>query len=73
MILLNLLKALNEEEELLEFEPSQFPELQDTIAFKEPYDKLWKTALGFATKHEQWMHGEVFLLSKINTKLNLFV
>jgi len=51
------LEALNEEEELLEFEPSQFPELQDTIAFKEPYDKLWKTALGFATKHEQWMNG----------------
>eukprot|EP00794_Sanderia_malayensis_P008808 gene8808-9750_t len=49
--------ALNEEEELLEWEPSQFPLLQGIIAYKEPYDKLWKTALSFHTKHEIWLNG----------------
>eukprot|EP00795_Rhopilema_esculentum_P009610 gene9610-17369_t len=51
------LQSLNEEEELLEWEPSQFPILQGIIAYKEPFDKLWKTAANFFTKYELWMNG----------------
>ncbi|CAB3991140.1 dynein heavy chain 3, axonemal-like, partial [Paramuricea clavata] len=51
------LEELNKEEELLEWEPSQFPVLQEMIAYKEPYDKLWRTAFNFHNKHEHWLNG----------------
>ena len=51
-------QELNKEEELLEWEPSQFPVLQEMIAYKEPYDKLWRTAFNFHNKHEQWLNGK---------------
>ncbi|XP_028395151.1 dynein heavy chain 3, axonemal-like isoform X1 [Dendronephthya gigantea] len=51
------LEELNREEELLEWEPSQFPVLQEMIAYKEPYDKLWRTAFNFHNKHEHWLNG----------------
>ena len=49
---------MNKEEELLEWEPSQFPVLQEMVAYKEPYDKLWRTAFNFYNKHEQWLNGK---------------
>ena len=49
---------MNTEEELLEFEATQFPILQTMIAYKEPYDKLWRTALSFHNKHEAWLNGK---------------
>ena len=51
------LQQVNTEEELLEFEATQFPILQTMIAYKEPYDKLWRTALTFHNKHEAWLNG----------------
>jgi dynein heavy chain len=51
-------QELNKEEELLEWEPSQFPVLQEMIAYKEPYDKLWRTAFNFHNKHEHWLNGK---------------
>lgn len=48
---------VNTEEELLEFEATQFPILQTMVAYKEPYDKLWRTALTFHNKHEAWLNG----------------
>ena len=45
-----VLQQVNTEEELLEFEATQFPILQTMIAYKEPYDKLWRTALSSTTK-----------------------
>lgn len=51
------LQELNKEEELLEWEASQFPVLQEMIAYKEPYDKLWRTAFNFHNKHEHWLNG----------------
>ena len=52
------LQLVNTEEELLEFEATQFPILQTMVAYKEPYDKLWRTALTFHNKHEAWLNGE---------------
>ncbi|XP_032823200.2 dynein axonemal heavy chain 3 [Petromyzon marinus] len=51
------LAAINKEEELLEWEASQFPILQATMANKQPYDQLWTTALNFHLKSDVWMHG----------------
>ncbi|XP_064624417.1 dynein axonemal heavy chain 3-like [Lineus longissimus] len=51
------LEGLNKEEELLEWEVSTFPQLQLMFQQKDPYDKLWNTALSFHTKHEQWLNG----------------
>ncbi|XP_031567893.1 dynein heavy chain 3, axonemal-like [Actinia tenebrosa] len=51
------LADLNTEEELLQWEPTQFPILQTMLAYKEPYEKLWKTALTFNNKHEAWLNG----------------
>lgn len=51
------LVAINEEELLLEWEASTFPQLQSMFALKDPYDKLWSTALIFTQKHENWLNG----------------
>ena len=42
----------------MKWEPSQYPVLQSIVNYKEPYDKLWRTALDFYNKHEQWMNGD---------------
>ena len=54
-----VLQQVNTEEELLEFEATQFPILQTMIAYKEPYDKLWRTALSFHNKNEAWLNGKI--------------
>ena len=51
------LEQLNKEEQLLGFEVSQFPLLQQIITFKEPYDKLWFTFYNFQSKEAQWLKG----------------
>ncbi|CAH1793734.1 unnamed protein product, partial [Owenia fusiformis] len=51
------LEQINKEETLLEYEQSQFPQLQVMFSAKEPYDKLWNTALNFHQQHEAWMNG----------------
>ena len=51
------LEGINEEERLLEWEQSFFPQLQTMFQLKEPYDKLWNTAWTFHQKHEAWMNG----------------
>ena len=60
------LQQVNTEEELLEFEATQFPILQTMVAYKEPYDKLWRTALTFHNKHEAWLNGSWLLNLLIN-------
>ena len=52
------LEAINKEEVLLEWEASQFPQLQTMFQMKDPYDKLWNTALQFATKSDEWLNGK---------------
>ncbi|XP_077979573.1 dynein axonemal heavy chain 3-like isoform X2 [Glandiceps talaboti] len=51
------LDSINKEEELLEWEPTQFPILQQMFSLKLPYDQLWNTALNFHTKYEVWLNG----------------
>lgn len=51
------LEGINEEERLLEWEQSVFPQLNTMFQLKEPYDKLWNTAWSFHQKHENWMNG----------------
>ena len=58
------LEGINEEERLLEWEQSFFPQLQTMFQLKEPYDKLWNTAWTFHQKHEAWMNGIVVVVQK---------
>ena len=51
------LEQINKEEALLEWEVSQFPVLQQMFQLKDPYDKLWNTALTFENKRETWLDG----------------
>ena len=34
-----------------------FPQIQMITHLKEPYDRLWHTAINFLGKHEIWMNG----------------
>lgn len=51
------LEVINKEEGLFGWEVSEFPELQEMFSAKEPFDKLWKTALEFTIKSDLWMNG----------------
>lgn len=51
------LDQLNKEEQLLGFEVSQFPMLQQIVTMKDPYDKLWFTFHNFQSKESQWLKG----------------
>uniref|UniRef100_A0A8C5QWI6 Dynein axonemal heavy chain 3 n=3 Tax=Leptobrachium TaxID=161697 RepID=A0A8C5QWI6_9ANUR len=50
-------ETINKEEELLEWEKSQFPLLQETMTNKIPFDQLWTTAYNFTCKSEGWMNS----------------
>lgn len=52
------LEGLQDEQRLLEWEVTTFPQLNNMIQLKEPYDKLWKTAYNFHLKNEVWMNGQ---------------
>lgn len=52
------LEGINQEEALLEWEQSFFPQLQQMFTMKEPYEKLWNTAYAFHQKHEKWLNGK---------------
>lgn len=53
------LEAINREQALLEFDETNFPLLQAMFQAKDPYDKLWTTALNFTLKSEDWMNGNI--------------
>uniref|UniRef100_UPI00358FFBD0 dynein axonemal heavy chain 3 n=1 Tax=Myxine glutinosa TaxID=7769 RepID=UPI00358FFBD0 len=52
---LDELEAINKEEELMKWECSKFPMLQEIISTKAPYEQLWCTALAFQQKSEKWL------------------
>ena len=52
------LDGINTEETLLAWEPTAFPQLFQMFKTKEPYDKLWNTALSFHIKSDEWLNGE---------------
>ncbi|XP_059139620.1 dynein axonemal heavy chain 3-like isoform X2 [Physella acuta] len=51
------LEGLQDEQKLLEWEITEFPQLASMFQIKEPYDKLWRTAYNFYLKNELWTHG----------------
>ncbi|XP_062507706.1 dynein axonemal heavy chain 3-like [Corticium candelabrum] len=50
-------QEINTEEELLEWEATPFPQLQQMSILMDPYNKLWRTVFDFTTKNETWMNG----------------
>ena len=52
------LETINREQALLDFEETNFPLLQAMFLAKDPYDKLWSTALSFTLKSEDWLNGK---------------
>ncbi|XP_008197222.2 dynein axonemal heavy chain 3 [Tribolium castaneum] len=48
---------INEEEQLLDFDPSAFLNLQKMLTVVEPYDKLWHTVLEFHVQYDAWYYG----------------
>ena len=51
-------QAINNEEELLEWGMTPFPQIQVVTHLKEPYDRLWHTAASFLEKQDRWMNGK---------------
>ena len=59
-------KKINKEEDLLGCEVrSAFPQIQDIIEAKEPFDKLWRALVTFHDKQERWLAG---LILKLNAE-----
>lgn len=50
-------EIINRDQSLLGWEVTPFPKLQEIIAAKDPYEKLWNTAWQFYNSFEQWMNG----------------
>ncbi|EGD83038.1 dynein heavy chain 2 [Salpingoeca rosetta] len=50
-------ERINREEELLEFDQTQFPLLDQTTSFLEPFDRLWRTAKTFMTQEQAWLRS----------------
>ncbi|KAG5895230.1 hypothetical protein JTB14_003447 [Gonioctena quinquepunctata] len=50
-------EQINEEEQLLDIDPSPFMNLYRMLNIVEPYDKLWHTVLEFHENYELWYYG----------------
>lgn len=55
---------INNEEELLQWETTPYPQIQAILHSKEPYDRLWNTAISYYEKHHQWMNGTFIYSSR---------
>ncbi|XP_068702145.1 dynein axonemal heavy chain 3-like [Montipora foliosa] len=57
-------KKINKEEDLLGCEThSAFPQIQEIVDAKEPFDKLWRALVTFQDKHEAWLAGPILKLN----------
>ena len=57
-------KKINKEEDLLGCETrSAFPQIQEIIDAKEPFDKLWRALVTFHDKQEMWLAGPILKLN----------
>ncbi|XP_022258936.1 dynein heavy chain 3, axonemal-like, partial [Limulus polyphemus] len=65
------LMNINEEESLLGWEKTLFPVLEVIEQQKEPYDKLWNTALSFYNSYKQWYDGSFQKLNAEEVKEEL--
>ena len=48
---------VNHEEELMEWEKTQFPRYQSALEQLDPYKKLWETYAHFQAEYNKWMQG----------------
>ena len=55
-----VLQQVNNEEELLGWQVTPYPQLSVITASKDPFDKLWGTAMEFYDKHDAWMNGALY-------------
>ena len=67
-----VLQAINEEEQLLDFDPSPFLVLQNMLNVGEPLDKLWHIVYNFHMNHDKWYYGKkiLFIFLNIQNKCN---
>lgn len=55
---------INKEEVLLRVsDPTPYTQIQDLQRMKEPYEKLWISAVKFFECHEKWMNGPLLLVN----------
>ena len=51
-------------QELLEVpEPTQYPQIAESMLMKEPFDKLWNTAVRFQERYDTWTKGPILGLN----------
>ncbi|CAG9767321.1 unnamed protein product [Ceutorhynchus assimilis] len=50
-------EQINEEEQLLDIDPSPFLNLAKMLTMVDPYDKLWHSVLEFHENYEAWYYG----------------
>ncbi|VEN55848.1 unnamed protein product [Callosobruchus maculatus] len=50
-------EQINEEEQLLDMDPSPFMNLYKMLTMIEPYDKLWHTVLDYHVNYDLWYYG----------------
>ena len=47
-------------QELLEIpEPTQYPQIVQSLTLKEPFDNLWNTAVRFQERYDTWTKGPI--------------
>ncbi|XP_071449339.1 dynein axonemal heavy chain 3-like [Hetaerina americana] len=65
--------AINEEEQLLEWQASPFSTLQKMLALIDPVEKLWTTVLRFHLQYDIWYYGPFMKLdaSKIEEEVDV--
>ncbi|CEM30102.1 unnamed protein product [Vitrella brassicaformis CCMP3155] len=63
---------LNQKEELLGWEATDFEQLTEAITKLEPYEKLWNLANDFTKQSHQWIRGPLFQLDpeKVDSEAN---
>lgn len=55
--------SINEEQRLLEWTVTPFPQIEQTAIFLEPYDRMWRMAQQFFNSMEEWLNGPLAELS----------
>lgn len=67
-------KKINKEEDLLGCEVrSAFPQIQEIIEAKEPFDKLWRALVTFHDKQEMWLAGPILKLNAEEIEEEVFL
>ncbi|KAG5443966.1 Dynein heavy chain 3, axonemal [Clonorchis sinensis] len=56
-------EQVNKEEALVQWDPTQFPQLVELRRQMDPFDRLWRTALDFDTCNKNWLQAPYHTLS----------